>query len=224
MRAILELVVSKGNKVKLKRGRGTSKQPVFALLRFASQENERSDTSTKCEVAFGRAVKRSQTCDFVAPLRLFCSVSLRSQETFLLRKKRFPCFTLFRFAHKKPVSRYAWATATLVFIETCFVLRTRTASLVLGYLNAKMQSIRGLSKIAPLVSFLPILKEFIDLELRLFIRIAWKSMMRPWDYCAKANYGVKHCKNEFLNGKNHINKIENFWSYCKDKMAKFRGI
>ena len=30
----------KGNKVKLKRGRGTSKQPVFALLRFASQENE----------------------------------------------------------------------------------------------------------------------------------------------------------------------------------------
>ena len=28
----------KGNKVKLKRGRGTSKQPVFTLLRFASQE------------------------------------------------------------------------------------------------------------------------------------------------------------------------------------------
>ena len=32
MRAILELVVSKGNKVKLKRGRGTSKQPVFGIF------------------------------------------------------------------------------------------------------------------------------------------------------------------------------------------------
>ena len=57
----------------------------FTLFRFASQENERSDTSTKCEVAFGRADKRSQTCHCVAPLRWFYSASLT------LRKKHF-CF------------------------------------------------------------------------------------------------------------------------------------
>ena len=30
------------------------------------------------------------------------------------------------------------------------------------------------------------------------------------DYGAKAHYRVKHSKNEFANGKNHINGIENF--------------
>ena len=39
-----------------------------------------------------------------------------------------------------------------------------------------------------------------------------------------AHYRVKHCKNEFANGRNHINGIENFWGYCKSRMSKFRGI
>ena len=30
------------------------------------------------------------------------------------------------------------------------------------------------------------------------------------DYAALAHYRVKHSKNEFANGKNHINGIENF--------------
>ena len=34
----------------------------------------------------------------------------------------------------------------------------------------------------------------------------------------------KHSKNEFANGKNHINGIENFWGYAKHRLSKFKGI
>ena len=44
------------------------------------------------------------------------------------------------------------------------------------------------------------------------------------DYGAKAHYRVKHSKNEFANGKNYINGIENFWGYAKHRLAKFKGI
>ncbi|WP_185908557.1 hypothetical protein [Campylobacter troglodytis] len=32
---------------------------------------------------------------------------------------------------------------------------------------------------------------------------------------AKAHYRVKHSKNEFTNGRSHINGIENFWGPCE---------
>ena len=35
---------------------------------------------------------------------------------------------------------------------------------------------------------------------------------------------MKHSKNEFANGKNHINGIENFWGYAKHRLSKFKGI
>lgn len=35
---------------------------------------------------------------------------------------------------------------------------------------------------------------------------------------------MKHSKNEFANGANHINGIENFWAFAKHRMTKFRGI
>jgi transposase len=44
------------------------------------------------------------------------------------------------------------------------------------------------------------------------------------DYGYKAHYRVKHSKNEFAKGKNHINGIENFWGLCKVRLAKFRGM
>ena len=31
---------------------------------------------------------------------------------------------------------------------------------------------------------------------------------------AKTHYRVKHSENEFVNGRNHINGIENFWGPC----------
>ena len=50
---------------------------------------------------------------------------------------------------------------------------------------------------------LPILKEFSELD---------SSTIYLVDYGAKAHYRVKHSKNKFVNGKNHINGIENFFS------------
>ncbi len=38
------------------------------------------------------------------------------------------------------------------------------------------------------------------------------------------HYRVDHGKDEFVNGKNHINGIEGFWGYSKTRMSKYRGI
>ncbi|MFO0763270.1 MAG: IS1595 family transposase [Candidatus Gracilibacteria bacterium] len=38
------------------------------------------------------------------------------------------------------------------------------------------------------------------------------------------HYRVFHSENEFARGKNHVNGIESFWSFCKRRMAKFNGI
>ena len=37
-------------------------------------------------------------------------------------------------------------------------------------------------------------------------------------------YRVFHSQNEFVRGKNHVNGIESFWSFCKRRMTKFNGI
>ena len=38
------------------------------------------------------------------------------------------------------------------------------------------------------------------------------------------HYRVFHSNNEFARGKNHVNWIESFWSFCKRRMNKFNGI
>ena len=38
------------------------------------------------------------------------------------------------------------------------------------------------------------------------------------------HYRIHHHHNEFARGKNHINGIESFWSFCKRRLAKFNGI
>ena len=40
----------------------------------------------------------------------------------------------------------------------------------------------------------------------------------------KKHHRIYHSKNEFANGKNHINGIENFWSVAKTRLSKYRGI
>ena len=44
------------------------------------------------------------------------------------------------------------------------------------------------------------------------------------NYGYKKHYRVKHGENEFADGNNHINRIENFWGLCKVRLAKFRGM
>lgn len=38
------------------------------------------------------------------------------------------------------------------------------------------------------------------------------------------HHRVFHFHNEFARGKNHVNGIESFWSYCKRRLAKFNGL
>lgn len=44
------------------------------------------------------------------------------------------------------------------------------------------------------------------------------------NYGYKKHYRVKHGENEFADGHNHINGIENFWGLCKVRLARFRGV
>ena len=50
----------------------------------------------------------------------------------------------------------------------------------------------------------------------------WKS------YNSLEQYGkhniIKHSEDEFANEKNHINGIEGFWSYAKERFHKYHGI
>ncbi len=71
---------------------------------------------------------------------------------------------------------------------------------------------------------LPILKDFSELDESVIYSDFWKAYDGLVDYGAKAHYRVKHSKNEFANGKNHINGIENFWGFCKHRLSKFKGI
>jgi transposase len=38
------------------------------------------------------------------------------------------------------------------------------------------------------------------------------------------HYRVFHSKNEFARGKSHVNGIEGFWGYAKNRLAKFNGL
>ena len=90
---------------------------------------------------------------------------------------------------------------------------------------------------------IPILSEFSELDESVIYSDCWKAYDGLVDYGAKAHYRVKHSKNEFANGKNHINGIENFFSkrvraqklrlrlatasrrgYAKHRLSKFKGI
>lgn len=44
------------------------------------------------------------------------------------------------------------------------------------------------------------------------------------NYGYKKHFRVQHVENEFANGRNHVNGIENFWGLCKVRLAKFRGV
>jgi transposase-like protein len=37
------------------------------------------------------------------------------------------------------------------------------------------------------------------------------------------HYRIYHSENEFARGKNHVNGIESFWGYAKNRLSKFNG-
>ena len=59
---------------------------------------------------------------------------------------------------------------------------------------------------------IPILSQYSELDSSTIYSDCRKVYDGLVDYTALAHYRVKHSKNEFANGKNHINGIENFFS------------
>jgi transposase len=52
----------------------------------------------------------------------------------------------------------------------------------------------------------------------------WRGYKGLVDLGYKKHYRVHHGANEFAKGKNHINGIESFWSFAKNRLIKFNGI
>ncbi len=69
---------------------------------------------------------------------------------------------------------------------------------------------------------LPILKGKV-LEESTVYTDGWKSY-HGLIYQGFHHYRIYHSKNEFARGKNHINGIESFWSFCKRRMSKQNGV
>lgn len=69
---------------------------------------------------------------------------------------------------------------------------------------------------------LPILKGKILEESTVFTD-GWKSY-HGLIYQGFQHYRIYHSKNEFARGKNHINGIESFWSFCRRRMSKQNGV
>ena len=52
----------------------------------------------------------------------------------------------------------------------------------------------------------------------------WRGYNGLVDVGYKKHFRIKHSDNKFANGKNHINGIESFWAYAKNRIEKFHGI
>lgn len=70
---------------------------------------------------------------------------------------------------------------------------------------------------------LPIIKGKVDNGAVIY-RDGFRTYDGLADFGYKKHYRVKHSENEFADGHNHINGIENFWGLCKVRLAKFRGV
>jgi transposase len=70
---------------------------------------------------------------------------------------------------------------------------------------------------------LPIIKGKADTDAVIYTD-GFKTYDGLADFGYKKHYRVKHGENEFVNGRNHINGIENFWGLCKVRLTKFRGV
>ena len=52
----------------------------------------------------------------------------------------------------------------------------------------------------------------------------WREYNGLVDFGYKKHFRVRHSKNEFARGNSHINGIESFWGYAKNRLVKFKGM
>ncbi|AQT68510.1 Transposase [Anaerohalosphaera lusitana] len=81
------------------------------------------------------------------------------------------------------------------------------------------QVVRNCSK----STLMPIIKQKVDKDSIVYTD-GFKTYDGLVDFGYKKHYRVKHGENEFAEGHNHINGIENFWAIAKGRLNKFRGI
>jgi len=72
-------------------------------------------------------------------------------------------------------------------------------------------------------TLIPIIKENAGKECEIHSD-EWKSYDGLVNEGYKKHYRVKHSDDEFVNGKAHVNGIENFWGISKTRMMKSRGL
>ena len=104
-----------------------------------------------------------------------------------------------------------------------FVLHTRNCKQK-GLLKRNCCVYTQLVKHCSAKELLPIIKDFSELKESEIYSDGLKSYDGLVDFGAKAHYRVKHSKNEFANGRNHINGIENFGDLTKARLSQFHGI
>ncbi|AQT67845.1 Transposase [Anaerohalosphaera lusitana] len=72
-------------------------------------------------------------------------------------------------------------------------------------------------------TLMPIIKQKVNKDSTVYTD-GFKTYDGLVDFGYKKHYRVKHGENEFAEGRNHINGIENFWAIAKGRLNKFRGI
>ena len=72
-------------------------------------------------------------------------------------------------------------------------------------------------------TLLPIIKAHVDSKSEIYTD-GFKAYDGLVDAGYKKHHRVIHSDNEFANGRNHINGIENFWGLAKTRLTKFRGV
>ena len=94
---------------------------------------------------------------------------------------------------------------------------------VFGMLKRGDKVYTQIVKNCSMAELLPIIKGKADKDSVIYTD-GFKTYDGLADFGYKKHYRVKHGENEFANGTNHINGIENFWGLCKVRLTRFRGI
>ena len=94
---------------------------------------------------------------------------------------------------------------------------------VFGMLKRGDKVYTQIVKSCSISELMPIIKGKADTDAVLYSD-GFKTYDGLVNYEYKKHFRVKHGENEFADGHNHINGIENFWGLCKVRLAKFRGV
>jgi transposase len=94
---------------------------------------------------------------------------------------------------------------------------------VFGMLKRGEQVYTQVVKNCSIKELMPIIRGKADTEAVIYSD-GFKTYDGLVNYGYKKHFRVKHVENEFVDGRSHINGIENFWGLCKVRLAKFRGV